>query len=75
MVGITDKIIRVLESDASINTKNINLVLKSKRLFGLKNVLNVYGVAGSAQEKEKIVEIANTEAGNNYEVVDRLIVI
>lgn len=75
MPNITVRIIQVLESDPSISIKNVNLVLASKGLFKPRRVLSVYGVGRSAAEKEKIIEIVKTEAGIDYEVVDRMLVI
>ena len=75
MGDIVDKIMAEFESDPMIHAKTLNIVLGSKGFLGRRKVLNVFGTAESAAEKERAVKIVQRQAGDGYDVADKIVVI
>jgi hypothetical protein len=75
MEDIIDKIMAEFESDPTIHTKSLNLVLTSKGFLKRRKILNVYGTTESAAEKDRAMKIVQRQAGDNYDVADKIVVI
>ena len=75
MPDIVDKIMAEFESDPLIHAKSLNLVVASKGFMKKRKILNVYGTTESATEKERAMKIVQRQAGDNYDVADKIVVI
>ncbi|HUI69856.1 MAG TPA: hypothetical protein VL354_05000 [Spirochaetia bacterium] len=75
MGDIVDKIMAEFESDPMIHAKSLNIVLGSKGFLRRRKVLNVFGTAESAAEKDRAVRIVQRQAGDGYDVADKVVVI
>ena len=75
MTDIVDKIMAEFESDPLIHVKSLNLVVGSKGFLKRRKTLNVYGTAESTAEKERAMKIVQREAGDGYDVEDKIVVI
>jgi hypothetical protein len=75
MTDITDKIMAEFESDPTINAKSLNLVMTSRGFLKRRRILNVYGTVESATEKDRAMKIVQRQAGDNYDVEDKIVVI
>ncbi len=75
MGDIVDKIMAEFESDPLIHTKSLNLVVASKGFLKKRKILNVYGTTESATEKERAIKIVQRQAGDSYDVEDKVVVI
>ncbi len=75
MGDIVDKIMAEFESDPMIHAKSLNIVPGSKGFLQRRKTLNVYGTAESPAEKDRAVTIVQRQAGNVYEVVDKIVVL
>jgi hypothetical protein len=74
MVDIINKIMAEVESDPTTNAKEICLDITSKGFLKRRKTLNVHGSVKSAAEKDRVMKIVQREAGDNYDVVDKLAV-
>ena len=74
MADIIEKIIKQIESDPTINAKEVCLDVTSKGFLRRRKTLNVHGTAASSAEKDRVMKIVQREAGDNYDVSDRLAV-
>ena len=74
MSDVTTTIMREIESDPIIKAADILLDLESKGLFKKKRTLHVRGKVHSVDQKDKVIHIAQRQAGADCEVVDHLIV-
>jgi hypothetical protein len=72
MEDIIGKIIREIESDPTINAKEVCLDMESKGFLKRRKALNVHGTVAFLAEKDRVMTIVNREAGDNYDVEDRL---
>jgi hypothetical protein len=75
MSDITDKIMAEFESDPIIQAKTLNLVVASKGFLHRRKTLNIFGTAESEAEKERAIQIVLRQAGDNYDVADKIVVI
>ncbi len=75
MGDIVDKIMAEFESDPMIHTKSLNIVPGSRGFLQRRRILSVYGTAESPTEKDRAVKIVQRQAGNVYEVVDKIVVL
>jgi len=75
MVDIVDKIMAEFESDPLIHAKSLNLVVGSKGFLRRRKILEVLGTTESAAEKERAIKIVQRQAGDGYDVEDRLVVV
>jgi hypothetical protein len=75
MAEITDKIMAELESDPLIHAKSLNLVVGSKGFLKRRKTLSVFGTTESAAEKDKAMTIVRRQAGDNYDVEDKIVVV
>lgn len=74
-MDIVDKIMAEFESDPTIDAKSLNLVLTSKGFLKRRKILNVYGTTESENEKEKAMKIVQRQAGDNYDIADKIVVV
>ena len=74
MVDITNRIIAEIESDPTINSKEICLDITSKGFLKKRKTLNVHGSVKSTLEKDRVMKIVQREAGDNYDIEDKLAV-
>jgi hypothetical protein len=74
MTNLIDKIMSEIESDPRIDAKEISLDLTTKGFLGRRRILKVNGMVESRAEKDRVLEIVKKEAGNNYDVSDKLVV-
>jgi hypothetical protein len=72
MVDIISKIIAEIESDPTINAKGIRLDMTSKGFLKRRKILNVQGTVASTIEKDRVMTIVKREAGDNFDVMDKL---
>jgi hypothetical protein len=75
MVDQIDKIMSEIESDPTINAREISLIITSKGLLKKNRILNINGLVESDTEKNRVMEIVKKHAGHEYEVADRVIVL
>lgn len=75
MTDIIDAIMAELESDPTINAKSLNLVVASSGFLKRRKILNVYGTTESKVEKERAMSIVQRQAGDTYDVEDKIVVI
>jgi len=75
MVEIVDKIMAELESDPMIHAKSLNLVVGSKGFLKRRKTLEVLGTTESASEKDRAIQIVQRQAGDSYDVEDKIVVI
>ena len=75
MADIIDKIMAEFESDPMIHAKSLNLVVGSKGFLKRRKTLNVFGTTESAAEKDRAMEIVRRQAGDAYDVEDKIVVI
>ena len=75
MGDITDKIMAELEADPTIKAKSLNLVMTSKGFLKRGKILTVYGTVESANEKDRVMKIVQRQAGDNYVVAEKIVVI
>ena len=74
MADIVDRIMAEFESDPTINAKSLNLVVASKGFLKRRKILNIYGTTESAAEKDRAMQIVKRQAGDNYDVADKIVV-
>ena len=74
MADIITKIMAEIESDPTINAKDISLDMTAKGFLKRRKTLNVHGKVWSAAEKDRVMKIVQREAGDNYDVSDKLAV-
>ena len=74
MSDVTTTIMREIESDPIIKAADILLDLESKGLFKKKRTLHVRGKVRSEDQKDKVIHIAQRQAGADCEVGDHLVV-
>jgi hypothetical protein len=75
MSDIIDKIMAELESDPMIHAKSLNLVLGSRGFLSRRKILNVFGMAETSGEKDRALKIVQRQAGDNYDIADKIVVI
>ena len=75
MADIVDKIMAEFESDPTFHAKGLNLVIASKGFLKRRRILNVYGTAESTLEKDRALQIVHRQAGDSYDVEDKVVVI
>jgi len=75
MEDIVDKIMAEFESDPTIHAKSLNLVVASKGFLKRRKILSVYGTTESVAEKDRAMQIVKRQAGDNYDVADKIIVV
>jgi len=75
MADIVDKIMAELESDPMIQAKSLNLVVGAKGFLKRRKTLDVFGTAESPAEKARAMAIVHRQAGDNYDVADKIVVI
>jgi hypothetical protein len=51
------------------------LVVASKGFLKRRKILSVYGTTESAAEKDRAMQIVKRQAGDNYDVADKIIVV
>jgi hypothetical protein len=74
MADIIDKIMAEIESDPTIDAREISLDISSKGFLKRRRLLNVNGMVQSTAEKARIVGIVQRQAGDSYDVTDKLVV-
>jgi hypothetical protein len=74
MADIIDRIMAALESDPTIDAREISLDISSKGFLKRRKLLNVNGMVKSTAEKARVVGIVQRQAGDNYDVTDKLVV-
>lgn len=74
MAELIDKIMAEIESDPTINAKEINLDIQSKGFLKRRRLLNVNGMVESTAERDAIIKLVQRQAGDNYDVVNKLVV-
>jgi len=75
MADIVDKIMAEFESDPLISAKSLNLVVGSTGFLRRRKTLEVLGTTESSAEKDRAMEIVQRQAGDGYEVQDKIVVI
>ena len=75
MADVVDKIMAEFESDPLIHTKSLNLVLGSKGFLKRRKILEVLGTTESSAEKDRALKIVQRQAGDGYDVEDKIVVI
>ncbi len=75
MSDIIDKIMAELESDPLIQVKSLNLVVDTRGFLNRRKVLSVFGTAETSGEKDRALKIVQKQAGEKYEVADKIVVI
>jgi hypothetical protein len=63
-----------IESDPTINAKEICLDMTSKGFLKRRKTVNVHGTVKSTAEKDRVMKIVQREVGDNYDVSDKLAV-
>jgi hypothetical protein len=63
-----------IESDPTFNAKDISLDMTSKGFLKRRKTLNVHGTVASTAEKDRLMKIVQREAGDNYDVSDKVVV-
>ncbi len=74
-MDIVDKIMGELESDPAIHVKSLNLVVGTKGFLRRRKILEVLGTAESPTEKDRALQIVQRQAGDGYDVEDKIVVI
>jgi hypothetical protein len=74
MAELIDKIMAEIESDPLINAKEITLDIQSKGFLKRTKILNVNGLAESIAERDAVMKLVQHHAGDNYEVVNKMVV-
>ncbi len=74
MKELIDQVMAEIEADPTINAKEINLDVQSKGFLKRRKLLNVNGMVDSAAEMESVLRIVQRQAGDNYDVVNKLVV-
>ena len=72
MPDLTTLVLRDIEDDGSIRSKDISVLVESKGLLRRKKALKLTGSVGSEAEKKKAGQIAAHHAGEAYEVLNEL---
>jgi hypothetical protein len=75
MLDLIDKIISEIESDPRIDAREISLDITSKGFLKKRKTLNINGMMESNIEKDRVLEIVKKQAGNNYDVADKLVIV
>ena len=75
MEDLIDKIMAEFESDPTIYAKSLNVVASSKGFLKKRRILHIYGTVESAAEKERAMKIVQRQAGDNYDVEDKIVVV
>ena len=75
MADIVDKIMAEFESDPLIHAKSLNLIVGSKGFLKRRKTLEVLGTTESAAEKERAIKIVQRQAGDVYDVEDKVVVV
>ena len=75
MADLIEKIMSEIESDSTINAREISLDMTSKGFLKKSRTLNINGMVESPAEKGRVVEIVKKHAGDNYQVADRIVVL
>jgi hypothetical protein len=74
MAELIDKIMAEIDSDPTISAKEITLDIQSKGFLKRTKILNINGLATSVAERDAIMKLVQHHAGDNYEVVNKLVV-
>lgn len=74
MKDLIAEIMAEIESDPTIDAKEVNLDLKSKGFLKRRKILTVNGVVKSTAEKNAVMGIVKRQAGDNYDLNDKLVV-
>ena len=74
MVDIINKILAEIESEPTFNAKDVCLDITSKGFLRRRKSLSVHGSVKSMAEKDRVMKIVQREAGDSYDVVDKLVV-
>jgi osmotically-inducible protein OsmY len=74
MADVVGMVMREIEDDVTIASKDISVQIESKGILKRKKTLKLNGSVGSEAEKRKAGQIAAHHAGQAYEVVNELLV-
>ena len=74
MTELTDTIMSEIESDPGIDAKSISLAIQSQGLFKKRKILRINGIVDSPKEKDLILQIVRKQAGNRYDIANKLVV-
>jgi hypothetical protein len=74
MADLKNRILAGLASDPSISTRGISLEVSSKGFLQKKKILRVQGSVLNGAEKDRVLKLAQEQAGDEYEIMDHLFV-
>ena len=74
MADTIGKIMAEIESDPTIDAKEVCLDITSKGFLKRRKTMNVHGAVKSPAEKDRVMRIVQREVGDNYDVADNLAV-
>jgi len=74
MSDVIDMIRRDIEDDHSIKSHDILLEVKAKGFIRRRKFIRIHGATNSQQSKDKAAQIAQHHAGENFDVINELIV-
>jgi hypothetical protein len=74
MSDVIDMIRRDIQDDASIKSHDILLETKAKGLVRRRKFIRIHGATDSQLAKDKVTRIAEHHAGDNFDIVNELIV-
>jgi osmotically-inducible protein OsmY len=74
MADVAGMVMREIEDDVTIASKDISVQVESKGILKRKRILKLTGSVGSEAEKRKAGQIAAHHAGQAYEVANELLV-
>jgi hypothetical protein len=73
MGDVTAEIMNEVErTDPDFIPRDVGIEVYPKRLFETKKRLRVFGVVHSEKEKSLVLKVAQSHAGDSYDVVDEL---
>ena len=74
MSDVIDMIRRDIEDDDSIKSHDILLEAKAKGFIRRRKFIRIHGATNSQLAKDKATQIAQHHAGDNFDIINELIV-
>lgn len=74
MADLKNRILAQLAADPSISTRGISLEVGRKGFLQKKRILRVQGTVLNGAQKDRVLKLAQEQAGADYEIMDHLFV-
>jgi hypothetical protein len=74
MSDVINTIRRDVDDDSSIHANGINIQVETKGFFPRRKFIHITGSVDKESDKNKVMQIVNHHAGDNFNVVNDLMI-